>query len=280
MAEIYVIDQNVMQRPTLPEFIAAHPNAHFALPDTSLVEMCKSDRWEYTFPKNFAPLLPVVNRCLMSLSVQEARELEIERKTSIEPRLLSSKFRPLLRGAILGSQLDHGNDTMRRIKADIDKVRAELKNNDLNAAVIRNEIKGRMDEIRQKVSPELLKLCRQPSTGRPARALLALGIGDAIYQAHMRKLGVSHQVAARLKRQKCMTLRWTYMLAHHALQWLGDGGLDSAPDKVILNDALDQDYVLIASFFSGIVTHEEAVSDALEDLRAILALPQSPFDYR
>lgn len=279
MPRIYVIDQNVMQRPMLPEFISAHPDAHFALPDTALVEMCQSDQWEYTFRKNLAPLAPVVTRCMMSLSVQEARELEVERKTSVEPRLLPSRFRPLLRGAILGSQLPAGNDTIQRIRADIDHVRTELKDNDLNAAVIRNELKGRMEEIRQKVSAEHLKLCRQPSTGRAARALLALGIGDAIYQAHMRNLGVSHQVASRLKRQKCMTLRWAYMLAHHALQWIGDGGFDAAPDKAILNDALDQDYVLIASFFDGIVTYEEGVRDALEDLRAILALPQAPVDY-
>ena len=95
----------------------------------------------------------------------------------------------------------------------------------------------------------------------------------------MQNIGVPLQVAVRLKRQKCMTLRWAYMLAHHALQWIGDGGFESAPDNVILNDALDQDYVLLASFFNGIVSHEADVRNAVVDLRAILALPQSPVDY-
>ena len=131
MPAIYVIDQNVMQRPTLPEFIAAHPNAHFALPDTSLVEMCKSEQWEHTFRRNLAPLVPVVSRCLMSLSVQEAMELEVKHRTSAEGRLLSTQFRPLLRGAIVGSQLPDGNKTMRQIKDEIDHVRKELKDNDL-----------------------------------------------------------------------------------------------------------------------------------------------------
>jgi len=76
----------------------------------------------------------------------------------------------------------------------------------------------------------------------------------------MRTLGVPQQVAARLKREKCMTLCWAYILAHHTLRWVGDGGFESATDKVVLSDVLDQDDVLIASFFDGIVTLEQDVA--------------------
>lgn len=108
MPEIYVIDQNVMQRPALPEFVAEHPRAQFVLPDTALVEMCKNSQWEYTFRRNFAALAPVSNRCLMSLSVQEAMGLEVKHGKSVDGRLLPARFRRLVRGAIEGSQLAGG----------------------------------------------------------------------------------------------------------------------------------------------------------------------------
>ena len=115
MSEIFVLDQNVLQRAGLPEFIAAHPDAGFAIPDTGLVEMVKSEKWEYTFKRNFEHLLPVVDRCFMTCSVQEAIAMERESHRSSKDELLPPEFTEILRGAIVGDGV-----TMQLLRAQMD----------------------------------------------------------------------------------------------------------------------------------------------------------------
>lgn len=275
----YVVDQNMMQRPELGRFIRSNPKAKYILPDTFLVEMCKSEKWEYTFRRNFAQFLPVVSQCFMSLSVQEARDLELRYGHSCEQRLRPREFTKLVRGAIEGSQLPDGNETMHRVKAAMDSVRQELLDNDLNRVVTKEDLLRRIEEVRSKLSKEDLQRCRDKSTGRLARAVISRNIGDGIYQAHMKSIGAPFVLAERLKHQRSMCLRWCYMLAHNALAWAVEGGIESADEQHVLNDVLDQDYVLVASFFTGVLSLEHAVRNALVDLRFMLQLPQSVVEY-
>lgn len=278
MGKIYVLDQNVLQRAGLREFIAREHEAKYVLPDTALVEMTKSDQWQYTFRRGFAVLRPIVTRCFMSMSVQEAMNLELEGRRSINGYLLPIRFRELLRGAIVGSQQPDGNATIESIRGSIAEVRQELQQNELNVAAVREELVARVEELKSHLSEDQVRGCKDRKSGRFKRLTIAVGVGDGMYRAHMRRLGVPSSVASRLKSQQCMTLRWTYMLAHHALQWLGDGGIEQAGDKTVVNDVLDQDYVLTASFFTDVVTFEQDVRDALIDLRFMLSLRQTPVE--
>ena len=62
-----------------------------------------------------------------------------------------------------------------------------------------------------------------------------------MYYAYMRRLySGTYAQAARLRRQQCLTWRWLTLRIHHALQWLGDGGIESARPATVLNDYLDQ----------------------------------------
>ncbi|MFZ3218420.1 MAG: hypothetical protein WA174_00220 [Rhodoferax sp.] len=274
MAKIYVIDQNVMQRPELPRFFAEHPDAKYVVPDTGLVEMVKSEKWEYTFKRNFAALVPVVTRCFMSLSVQEAREYELKRRVSIEGQLLPDDFTCLLRGAIVGSQPGNDNATMQQLRRKMDGARAVLAAEDLNGPVLREELTHLIAEARSKLTLEELRACkREGQPGRLSRLGITRDVGDALYVAHMRNMKVPLSVSRRLWKTGGMHRRWAYMLVHQAMQWLGEGGLESAPDKTVLNDILDQDYVLMASFFDGLLSIEKGSLRAYEDLCILLKLP-------
>lgn len=280
MQGLFVLDQNVMQRPALAEFIRQNPQASLVLPDTALVEMSKSEQWEHTFRRNLAPLLPHASRCFMSLSVQEARELELLHGQSSHQLLLPDDFTQLLRDAIEGSQASDGNATLARIRASMPSLRAELGEHDLNAAAAKDELAARVREIRRALSPQELRSCRDPQAGRLAKVIVARNIGDGLYQAYMESAGASLEAAERLKAQQGMCLRWCYMLAHHALSWAVDGGIEPAGEKTVMNDTLDQDNVIIGSFFSGVISLETAVTDALTDLRAMLLLPPLPVEYQ
>ena len=274
--KIYVVDQNVMRREGLAELIATQPQAKFVIPDTGLVEMVKSELWEETFRRSFAVFAPVGTRCFMSMSVHEARELEVEQRASVEGQLLPRDFTRLLRGAIEESQSGSG-PTMSQLRDRMTTVRKELLQNDLNTQANRADLQQLVSDLRSGLSKGEIKACRQVGAhARVARIAIAHSVGDAQYVAHMRNIGVPDAVSRRLWKAKCMTRRWCYLRVHHALQWLGDGGLDSATDEVILNDILDQDYVLLGSFFSGVLSHETDIKHASEDLQLMLELPPSP----
>lgn len=273
--EIYVVDQNVMRRMELTKFMTAHPSARFVIPDTGLLEMVKSEQWEETFRRSFEVFVPVVTRCFMSISVQEARDLELKRRASVEGLLLPADFTKLLRCAILESQSGSG-PTMSQLRTQMTEIQREIQQEDLNAQANRIELRRLVDELRSKLTKEEVKACRQEGiVGRLARVGIAHGVGDAVYMAHMKNIGVPDQVSRRLWKAKSMTRRWCYLLVHHALQWLGDGGLDTATDKVVLNDVLDQDYVLMGSFFDGVLSLETDIQFAIEDLKVMLRLPPS-----
>lgn len=270
--EMYVVDQNYMRRANLNEVVARNPKIKFVIPDTGLVEMVKSDQWEETFRRNFEAFVPVVNRCYMSLAVQQARDLEIARRETSDGHLLPKAYTKLLRGAILESQLGSG-PTMSLLRREMDRARQELKDHDLNASANRAELERLVQDLRSELTEDELKPCRQEGDdGRWARLRLTQSVGNSLFSAHMKKNKVPDQVASRLWKAKSMNLRWCYLLVHHALQWLCDGGLEGAKDEVVLNDVLDQDYVLLASFFDGIRSYEKDVLRAFEDLCIVLQL--------
>lgn len=273
--KIYVVDQNVMRRTELTDLMTVHPFARFVIPDTGLLEMVKSEQWEETFRRSFEVFVPVVTRCFMSMSVQEARDLELKRRASVEGLLLPANFTKLLRCAILESQSGSG-PTMSQLRAQMTEIQRDIQQEDLNAQANRIELRQLVDELRSKLTKDEIKACRQVGVaGRWARIRIAHGVGDAVYVAHMKKIGTPDQVSRRLWKAKSMTRRWCYLLVHHALQWLGDGGLDTATDKVVLNDVLDQDYVLMGSFFDGVLSLETDVQYAIQDLNLMLTLPPS-----
>lgn len=261
-----------MRRPILSELLLRDPKVRFVIPDTALVEMTKNEHWETTLRKSFELLWPVANRCFMSISIQEALQKELQTRRSIDGDLLPSQFRKMIRDIINGSQSERSNSTISLIKRQIVVVQHEIMANDLNEELLRAELTSSVNSLRKGMSREDLKACRHPDTGRARRLLIAKFIGDGFYEQYMKDKGVPSSVIRRLKRQKCMTLRWAYLRAHHALNWLSDDGLAHARNKTLVNDILDQDYVLTASFFTGIVSLETDVNDSLADLNFMLYL--------
>ena len=144
-------------------------------------------------------------------------------------------------------------------------MRGELAAEDLNPSASREWLEDVIAEAKKNLSSSELKDCRHTGdAGRLARLKIVVGAGGWFFRSHLTRAGVPEVAIRRLWSTKSMTMRWAYMQVHHAMQWLGDGGLESAPDK---------DYVLLGSFFSGVVTLEHSVRRAYEDLSLMLRLP-------
>lgn len=75
---------------------------------------------------------------------------------------------------------------------------------------------------------------------------------------------------AFMKKQP-MALRYLYLKAWRCLRWLGDGGFDNRTPEAVTNDELDDQYILAATFFSGLLSEERVVNEAYRDLRRLIA---------
>ena len=82
--------------------------------------------------------------------------------------------------------------------------------------------------------------------------------------------GLSGNKVRVLLKQKPLVLRFFYVSVRHCVDWAAKGGvLSMAPEK-LSNDILDQDYVLVGSFFDRLLSKETRVQEADADLREFM----------
>lgn len=273
MKKIYVVDQNAMRERGPWDWILGVKDVRFVIPDTALVEMVKGANWEGTFQNSFRALAPVATRCFAGMPIKESLDFEISKGRSVDGELFPRELTNSLRATMVSSQLSNGSMNS-RLRLHMHSLQEELRERDLNAAGYRDELMAVAATLRDGLSKNELTACRREGDlGRQNRREIAKAIGEAMFDAQLAKRGVSSQVAGRLWRGRSMHRRWCYLMVHHALQWLGEGGLESASSARLLNDMLDQDYVLLGSFVDGVISLESDVRTASEDLRLMLELP-------
>lgn len=265
MTKFLVLDQNVLQRMKgpLPPLLR-HKSVKFVLIDTALVELVKPINWKTTLKAGFRLLSAVPRRCHMSISVAEAVKWEMVHARPARGILLPTAFTDLLRMTIKHSQ---ASQLPVDVETHIAAVRDELLQNDLNATAAKEEVSKWVQFLRENLPTADQAVCRAPRVGRGARAVIANRMGRSAYYAYAQKCGLTYFQAAKLRRQNCLTWRWIALRIHHALQWLGDGGIEGANPDTVLRDLLDQDYVLLGSSFDGVLSNEVGVNEASEDLQ-------------
>jgi hypothetical protein len=269
MARFLVLDQNVLQRlkGPLPALLPMK-SVQFVLIDTALVELVKPANWQITMRAGFHLISAIPRRCHMSISVEEAVRWEMTNAQPARKMLLPAAFTKLLRQFIVFSQEPNLSAD---IEAKIIAVRNDLLQNDLNAEAAKEEVTRWVNFLKDNLPAVDQAICKSTALGRGARVVIAHRMGRSAYFAYAQKSGLTYSQAARMRRQHCLTWRWISLRIHHALQWLGDGGIEGANPDTVLRDVLDQDYVLLGSSFDGVLSKEVGVNEAFEDLRWLTA---------
>jgi hypothetical protein len=67
-----------------------------------------------------------------------------------------------------------------------------------------------------------------------------------------------------------LILRFYYLRVRSALRWIACGGLATAKPQTVLNERLDQEYILIGSYFDRTLTRDRDAEDTDRDLRGLL----------
>lgn len=266
---LYVIDQNYFRSAELQELIQNEPQSKIVIPDVALVEMCKSEQWESTMTRSLKGLSAFRGRVFHAMSVGDGLNAELTSGKSIEQNLLPREYRDFLRETILN--VEHGSGrALENLRNKMVSAQSKISDEELNHERNQEGLKRRIGIVENALAGERLKDLRAGRISPADKLSYIRTIAFDLCLTFLINHGYSKNKATIFLKKQPLILRFYYISVRHAVDWAASGGIDSLPAHKATNDLLDQEYVLIASFFDGLLTREPRVQDADADLRKLL----------
>ena len=259
-----VLDRNLIRRGGLAE-AATDREIEFVLTDTFLVEMVKHpEQWAETVRKDLAAIRPLGDRFWLSVSLGEALRTELfERRAVTRKDSFHKSFRPLLvelmQVSAAGSELS--DPLLKKITDLLPSLRAEQPL--LEAPKVRTEYLTR--KLAELLRPEIVSNLRNGKLQGDAKLCLVEDIALRAYEADC----AAHNIEM-LPHPGSMVSRLFILKVWRAMWWLQNSGLDAAAEGKLYNDAYDDEYVLVGSFFDGLLFGRKRVNEAGAALRRIV----------
>lgn len=274
----YVVDVNKMENPQFAVFpeletlIATEPDSIFIVPDVALVEMCKHDQWRRTMSLCFALFGPATKRTYASVPVGVVLQLEIQRRRPIEAQeFISHDFTPVLRDLIAEFGAKREGDAMRLVAEHFVESRSELLLEELNAERAKRKTGGLAIILKDALKPAVLKAFRTKSLDATARLDFILVNAQQMCQEYLIRCGFREEQAEQMIHANALILRYFFVHVRHVLNWTIKGCWDQGRADKELNNQLDQEYVLIASYFDLFLSFDKGARDAYDDLLQLMA---------
>lgn len=265
-----VVDQNFLRKPDLKAIAESEPNARFVLPDVALTEMCKSPQWESTLRGSLSILSAYPNRTRASISVGEAINSEINTQRSIAGHLLPREFIPIFNELLSALSAGTPSKTLAQIAHRISSIQASLAASELNHEQNKLSAEALIKVTKSIVTDEQVKSLRNGSMKRDERLGFIFREAPFVLEDFFHQANFSKGKARRFLKTKPLILRYTYLKMWASLDWIAKGGFEGLPPERATNEAMDHDYVLLATFFEGILSKESKVNEAYQDLCQLL----------
>lgn len=271
MRKLYqVVDQNFLRKSDLKALADTYPNCRFILPDVALIEMCKSPQWEDTLSKSLRILSAYPHRIRVSISVGEAINTEITTKKSIEGRLLPKDFIPVFTELFSALSSERTSQTLALIAQKITSIQANLAHSELNHQQNKQGLEVLIEATKSLVTPEEIKSLRNGSMSREGKLNLISERAPLVLEDFFRQADFATDKARVFLKTKPMTLRFVYLKLWSCLDWIAKGGFEGLLPERATNELMDHDYILISTFFDGILSKETRVNEAYQDMCYLL----------
>jgi hypothetical protein len=88
----------------------------------------------------------------------------------------------------------------------------------------------------------------------------------------LQERGIDKRKATSFIKRRPMVFRYILLNVCHCVRWIAEGGFESFPAEKVSNDVLDQQYVLTATCFQGVVSNDARVKHAYTDVIALLGM--------
>ena len=270
----FVLDQNEMRRGALRRLTQRSGPWRLILPDTSIIEMSKSDAWQYTMRRSFNEIVHLKDRVFGTISVGEAIRYERdEQKPITRAGLIDDKvsafFRDLIevmtsshrypgRIAALQDAMGHMRPAVALVETNPEKAKAE--------------VIAYTESFQKDAGKGIHKGLRNRAINKQAQLGLLRVALPYILKFSFPELKTVD--TARLETEKPFTFRFVCLKMLNAMRWARDGGLNTAKPSKVLNGLLDLEYALFASFFDGLLSKDKIANENLADLQSLLDVSQ------
>ncbi len=268
-----IIGQNCYRDDSLAFLIENYPQVRFVIPDVAFVEMCKSISWESTIRQSLKILSETPNRVYAGITVGEAIRLEIKnRKTTSNRHLVCRRFTPVIRSLLREIQSGTNGSAFAKFHSQVGEIRKELYKEELNHQKNLRTLAELVEITKDSIEKDVLKSLRNGCFADEEIAELALRSAPNLMSQFFEIVNFPKNEIARFLKTEPLAFRFTLLQLWWSLDWIARGGLESLSAKKATNDLLDQGYVLIATFFHGILSKDVKANRAYRAMRYMLKI--------
>lgn len=275
MKKKYVVDMNMLEAPELGQGMQEDGEIDYIIPDVAFLEMCKHDAFLSTMRQALRVFGNHADRVHVTRSVgaclgDEMRALRLTDGGNILSEERSEYGRRLIRDLFSGNE-----ESAAEIQRELGQARAAVLSADLDADDAKERAQQYLSLIGKGLHADLQKALRSRRVSHEVFIAFAWVAACMYARKWMCKEGrLSEAGARRFIRKKPLVLRYQFLLVRHTLLGFQSGSDISGmtPEKE-LNNQLDFDYVLTASYFDGLLSKDKRVKDAHLDLMNVLGTP-------
>ncbi|MGO8530160.1 hypothetical protein ELI49_24270 [Rhizobium ruizarguesonis] len=250
-----VLDQGAMRHEMLQTRIANDPDAVFVVPDVAFSEMAMKRNVLYTVRRSLSCLQAAVDRTYVSVSIKEIVEYEKENGGNVIrfDQLLSGPGTRIGRGLIIGETSPDYDAIVQRLTETEQDHKALF-----DPRKDRDEMQRHVAMFKKSFGTARLKFLRTPGAYTED---IKLGMIVLIMQSMTRDPGA---FPGDLKKRTLLVRLLAIMY------WAEKDGLDNIKPEKIMNDYIDMDFVVIASYLDEIMSVDEKVKMLDRQVRRIM----------
>ena len=269
MQKVYaILDLNYFRKID-SEFFRNNPNMILIIPDSGLMEMCKSDSWKETMFRSLKALSDHPTRCNTTIGIGQAFRYETKNRHSIDGKWFDIELTQLFRKLIIEISQSKDSEVIKRMEKDMISIQDKLKNDELNDTMNKKMLGDQINIIKEMISPENLKALRAKKiTLQEKLDTIKECAPRFLREGYFNQAGFPKNVIGNFLKQKPALLRWTYLRIWYELDWIEKGGFETS--KTITNDNFDQDYILTATFFDKFLSDDQKAIDAYNAISKII----------
>lgn len=270
----YVVDMNMLQKQEFAQLIETDATSTFVIPDVAIVEMCKSENCELTMRRALKVFGPHTDRIEVAIGVSQVLRMEkATRKPVSRVAILSPAFASTVR-QLITDLTDEEAKKAEEIQQTYASLRSTLLSQDLDASAAKALTAQGMKILGSLPKPFFSAIRKNGFPHSRFQDLVHVMTDILLKKKAVNELGMSNIGAAAFVRARPMTVRYEYLLVRHCMLTLKRGGdISGAKPEKELNHHLDMDYVALGSYFDGVLSHDNGVKDAAEDLQNFLFTP-------
>lgn len=272
-SESFVLDQNSLQSEALQRLISSRAGVRFVLPDASFKEMSKHENFEYTFERALEPLSQAGASVFHAVAVDECVAEELRRLEPVTAvGLLDVEFTQFSRQLLEEIHQKQVGPARAALNQRFERIRRELLEEELNAERAKQRAQELSGPFLRGVKPPVLKALRNGKLGDDFRLAFIKLNSDLMMEGMLARLGHAEEASAAFLAERPMFLRWFNLTVRHSLMWAIRGNPQQVAAPRELNNQIDLEYALVASYFDALLTHDALAREAHADLMHLLRL--------